>query len=280
MSSQPSSACPFARPLGHPPRSFADAAALAFALFAYAAFLACITYAIGFVGNWLVPKSIDSGKPGSLATSLLVNTLLLSVFVLQHTIMARPGFKAWWTRIVPKSLERSIFVLCASAALGLVFWLWRPLPQVLWSVEHPAAAVVLSAISLLGWGIVFTSSFMVSHFELFGLRQVWQRWSRRPLTPVGFRLVGLYRLVRHPLMLGFLIAFWFTPTMTIGHLFFAAMTTAYIRLGTWFEERDLIREHGDRYLAYRRSVRGLIPLPVSRTSIAALDPALTEQSSA
>ena len=253
-----------AQPAATTAEPLARAAALAYGLLAYAAFFVTILYAIGFVGNWLVPKSIDSGDPGSTLPSLLINTVLLSLFVIQHTIMARPWFKRAWTTIIPRSAERSTFVLLASAILLLTFWLWRPLPTVLWSVSGPAAWA-LSALSLLGWAIVFAASFMVSHFDLFGLRQSWLRFRGRLYRPVGFRLVGLYRLVRHPLMLGFLIAFWSTPTMTIGHLFFAIMTTIYIFMGIWFEERDLVAEHGESYLKYRRATRALIPLPKGAT---------------
>ena len=236
---------------------------LAYGVLAYTAFLVAILYAIGFVGNWIVPKTIDSGTPRPILTAILVNTFLLSLFVIQHTIMARPWFKRTWTAIIPRATERSTFVLLASAILLLIFWQWQPMPRVIWSVSGPSAWA-LSAISLLGWVIVFAASFMVSHFDLFGLRQSWLRFRGRLYQPVGFRLVGLYRLVRHPLMLGFLIAFWAAPTMTLGHLFFAAMTTGYIVMGVWFEERDLIAEHGESYLKYRRSTRAIIPLPKSR----------------
>lgn len=232
-----------------------------YGLTAYAAFLAAFLYAIGFVGNWVVPKSIDSGTTGPLIPSLLINAALLSVFVVQHTVMARPAFKRWWTRIIPHAIERSTFVLAASASLGLIFWLWRPLPETVWAVEHPALRWALSGVSLGGYGIVLVSSFMVSHFDLFGLRQVWLRLRGENYRPVGFRLVGLYKVVRHPLMLGFLIAFWATPTMTVGHLFFSVMTTIYIAMGVWFEERDLVAEHGEKYREYRRRIRGIIPLP-------------------
>jgi len=233
---------------------------LAFGSLGYLSFLAAFLYAIGFVGNWLVPKSIDSGPTESTALSLLINAALLSIFAIQHTIMARPAFKRWWTSVIPKCAERSIFVLLASASLGLTFWQWRPLPHELWHVTGPVATV-LSALSLAGWAIVFIASFTINHFDLFGLRQAWFRFQNQPYVPVGFRLAGFYRVVRHPLMAGFIIAFWATPVMSVGHLFFAAMTTAYIRFGTWVEERDLIAEHGERYLDYARRVRGLIPLP-------------------
>jgi methanethiol S-methyltransferase len=228
---------------------------------AYTLFLVAFLYAMGFVSNWLVPKGIDSGTVGALLPSLLINGVLLSLFVIQHTIMARTAFKRWWTTIIPRAAERSTFVLLASSILLFTFWQWRPLPQVVWSVENPIAWWSLTAISLAGWGLVLLASFMVSHFDLFGLRQVWFRLRARSYQPVGFRLVGLYKLVRHPLMVGFLIAFWATPHMTVGHLFFAVMTTGYILFGTWIEERDLVAEHGEKYLQYRRKVRGLIPLP-------------------
>jgi protein-S-isoprenylcysteine O-methyltransferase Ste14 len=241
------------------PASLGGIATLTYGLIGYASFNAAILYAIGFIGGWFVPKTIDSGAAGPVGSSLLINAGLLCVFVVQHTIMARPAFKRWWTRIVPKSIERSTFVLLASASLGLVFWQWRPLPHVLWSVGGPAA-MALSALSLAGWSIVMIASFTISHWDLFGVRQTWMRFRNRPYAPVGFRLAGFYRIVRHPLMVGFIIAFWATPTMTVGHLFFAVMTTGYILFGTWVEERDLIAEHGERYLSYKRQVRGLIPL--------------------
>jgi methanethiol S-methyltransferase len=238
-------------------------AVFVYGVVAYTTFLVAFLYAMGFVGNWLVPKGIDSGTPGALLPSLLINGLLLSAFVVQHTIMARPKFKRWWTQFIPPSIERSTFVLLASTILLVTFWQWRPLPQIVWQTTHPIGVYGLSALSLLGWGIVLLASFMVSHFDLFGLRQVWFRLQAKAYRPVGFRLVGLYKLVRHPLMLGFLIAFWATPTMTVGHLFFAIMTTLYIFFGTHVEERDLIAEHGEKYLEYRRKVRGLVPLPKS-----------------
>ena len=233
---------------------------LLYGLLCYTSFLAAILYAIGFLGSWIVPKSIDSGPVGPAGSALVINVLLLALFVLQHTIMARPAFKRWWTRIVPRSAERSTYVLAASACLALLFWQWRPLPHVLWSLAGPAA-LALVALSLSGWAIVFIASFTISHLDLFGVRQAWLRYRNRPYTPVGFRLVGLYRIVRHPLMVGFLIAIWATPVMTVGHLFFALMTTGYILFGTWMEERDLLAEHGESYRGYKRRVRGFVPLP-------------------
>lgn len=234
---------------------------LGYGLVAYGAFFGTILYAIGFVGNWVVPKSIDSGGAVEPVMAMLVNAALLSVFVVQHTVMARRGFKARLTRWMPAAMERSTFVLLASASLALVFWQWRPMPGVVWEVENAAARAFMHAVSLAGWATVLLSSFMVSHWDLFGLRQVWFAWKGRAYAPVGFRLRGLYRLVRHPLMMGFLVAFWSTPTMTLGHLFFALMVSGYIAFGVWMEERDLVREHGAAYLEYRRKVRAVIPLP-------------------
>lgn len=262
MSTQSVSACPMHRlSIDAPAGRIGGVAALVYGLIAYGAFFAVFMYAIGFVGNWFVPKSIDSGTAGPLIPSLLINSALLALFVVQHTIMARPGFKKWWTKIVPRSIERSTFVLFASACLALAFWQWRPLPQTVWNVSNPIAWDVLSAISMVGYAIALGASCMLSHFDLFGLRQVWARFRGRPLRPIEFRLAGFYRLVRHPLMVGFLIGFWVTPHMSVGHLFFAVMTTVYIFMGTWFEERDLVAEHGQAYLDYRRRVRGLIPIP-------------------
>jgi protein-S-isoprenylcysteine O-methyltransferase Ste14 len=264
------SACPLSRIFGpstaEPMSLAARIAVFAYGLLAYISFVGAILYAIGFVANFLVPKSIDSGTPGRLVPSLLFNTAVLSVFVLQHTIMARPWFKRWWTRIIPACVERSTFVLTASAALGLAFWLWRPLPSVIWSVDTRAAAVALTGLSLFGWALVLVSSFMVSHWDLFGLRQVFLRLTNQEYRTIGFRIVGLYRLVRHPLMLGFIIAVWATPVMTVGHLFFAVMITGYIFLGTTLEERDLVAHFGDQYRSYRRRVPGIFPLPRPRRS--------------
>lgn len=237
-----------------------------YGLVAYGAFFATILYAIGFVGNWLVPKSIDSGTAGPLWPSLAINAALLLVFVVQHTVMARPAFKRWWKTVIPAATERSTYVLLASASLGLTFWQWRPAPTVIWNIEQTWAVWLLSGVSVFGWAMVFGSSFLINHFDLFGLRQVWARLREREYEPVGFRLIGIYKLVRHPLMLGFLIAFWVTQVMTVGHLFFAIMTTGYILFGIHMEERDLVAEHGESYLQYRRSVRGLLPLPRSKPS--------------
>lgn len=237
-------------------------ATLVYGLICYMAFFTWFLYAIGWLGNWIVPWTIDApARGGSTPTAALINIGLIALFVVQHTVMARPGFKRRWTRIIPASIERSTFVLLAAACMWLLVLAWRPMPDAVWLFTHPAAVWGLSALSLAGWGIVLYSSFCINHFDLFGLRQVWLRFIARPNKAVGFRLRGPYRLVRHPLMVGFLIAFWATPHMTTGRLLFAALFTGYIFMGTWFEERDLVREHGTDYLEYCRKVRGLVPLP-------------------
>jgi protein-S-isoprenylcysteine O-methyltransferase Ste14 len=230
----------------------------------YLIVLASFLYGIGFVGNILVPKSIDSGESGPVVEALLVNTLLLGLFAIQHSVMARQGFKRWWTRFVPASVERSTYVLLTSLVLLLLYWQWRPIPDPVWTVENPIAATALLAIFWLGWGMVLLSSFLISHFELSGLSQVFARLSDRELPPPVFKTPSLYRRVRHPLYLSFLVAFWATPVMTAGHLLFAVATTAYILIAIQLEERDLIHFFGDEYRRYRREVAMLIPLPKKR----------------
>jgi protein-S-isoprenylcysteine O-methyltransferase Ste14 len=226
---------------------------------AYTAFFVTFLYAIGFAGSMIVPKSINTGVPGEFWTSLLVNVSLLGLFAVQHTIMARPAFKEWWTQYVPKPIERSTFVLFASAILAATFWQWRPMPDVIWQVENSVAAAALTTLQMTGWAIVLASSFLINHFDLFGLRQVYLHAKGEPYRPLNFRTVGFYKYCRHPLMFGFLIAFWVTPVMTVGHLVFALTTTSYILLGIQIEERDLVRTHPERYQAYREQVPMLIP---------------------
>lgn len=228
----------------------------------YAFFIATFVYAIGFTGDLVVPKSIDSGVSAPLAEALSVNLLLLGVFAVQHSVMARPAFKRWWTRIVPESIERSTYVLAATLALALLLWQWRPIAEpVIWTVQGHAAGIVLRAVFWLGWVVLLTSTFLINHFELFGLRQVFARLLGRAIPAPEFRTPYFYRHVRHPIYLGFLLGFWATPHMTAGHLLFSMATTAYILIGIYFEERDLMAQFGDRYRRYREQVGMLLPWP-------------------
>jgi protein-S-isoprenylcysteine O-methyltransferase Ste14 len=233
---------------------------------AYLAFLATILYGIGFVTGLVVPKTINDGVQEPAARAMLINVGLLLLFAIQHTIMARPGFKQHWTKIVPKPIERSTFVLAASLILMLLFWQWRPLPETVWHVEQPALRGLLLGLSLLGWAMVFYSSFVIDHFDLFGLRQVTLYLLDRPYTHPVFMERSFYRYIRHPLMAGFLIAFWATPTMTQGHLLFAVVTTVYIFFGITVEERDLLRILGEPYARYRERTPMILPFPRQKTS--------------
>ena len=231
----------------------------AYGTFSYLIFLGTFLYAIGFIGNFGVPRTLDGPATGSLLISFAIDAGLLTLFAVQHSVMARKWFKQWWTRIVPKPVERSTYVLFSSVALIVLFGLWRPLGGVIWSVEDPAGRLVLRSLFAFGWGLVLISTFLINHFDLFGLRQVWLHLLGRPEGGLKFTTPGPYKLVRHPLYVGWLFAFWMTPVMTSAHLLFSIATTAYILLAIQFEERDLVREHGDTYEAYRRSVPMLIP---------------------
>ncbi|MCP5055357.1 MAG: isoprenylcysteine carboxylmethyltransferase family protein [bacterium] len=233
--------------------------ALVYGVAAYALFIATFLYAIGFVTGLVVPKTIDSGADSSLTEALAINLALLAVFAIQHSVMARPRFKAWWTRFVPSSVERSTYVLLSNGALILLFWQWRPLSEVVWEVQNSNLALGLTALSLAGWLIVVSSTFLLNHFELFGLHQVATNLTRSPMPEVKFRTPAYYRVVRHPIYLGFVIAFWAAPTMTVGHLLFAATTTVYIILAIQLEERDLVEVSGDDYRRYKERVSMLVP---------------------
>jgi len=232
---------------------------LVYGVVAYIAFVVTILYAIGFVTGVLVPKTLDTGAVVPVAEAILVNVLLMSLFAVQHSVMARKSFKQWWTKFVPPAIERSTYVLFASLALMLLFWQWRPMPAMLWQVSDTKLAMALTELSLVGWAVVFVSTFLINHFELFGLQQVALNMRGREAGELRLKSPLLYKVVRHPIYLGFLIAFWATPAMTAGHLLFASVTTVYIFVGIALEERDLIAVFGDEYRRYRERVGMLVP---------------------
>jgi protein-S-isoprenylcysteine O-methyltransferase Ste14 len=238
--------------------------AVLYGVCAYVVFLPTFLYAIGFIGNLVVAKSIDSGATTGLPEAIGVNLALLGVFAVQHSVMARPGFKRLWTRIVPPAIERSTYVLLASLVLILLFWQWRPIPTPIWTITDPRVVLPLQVMFWLGWLILLSSTFLLNHFELFGLQQVFASAAKHNLPTPEFRTPLFYRYVRHPLYLGFLISFWATPVMSAGHLLFSGAASAYILVGIWFEERDLVAVFGDRYRRYREQVSMLLPLRPGR----------------
>ena len=233
--------------------------ALFYGLAAYLVFFFAFLYAIGFVEGLWVPKTIDTGTVVPMTEALIVNLLLMSLFAVQHSVMARRQFKEWWTQYVPKSVERSTYVLFASLALVLLFWQWRPMPDVMWQVANPSAAMAITGLSFVGWLLVLTSTFLINHFELFGVHQVVNNLAERSMSEPRFKTPMLYKVVRHPIYLGFIIAFWAAPVMTVGHALFAAVTTAYIFVGISLEERDLVVLFGDEYRRYKERVAMLVP---------------------
>ena len=233
--------------------------AFLYGLASYLVFFCTFLYAIGFVSDLVVPKTIDTGATGSMAEAIIINLLLMSLFAVQHSVMARRQFKQWWTQYVPKSVERSTYVLFASLALVLLFWQWRPIPTVVWQVTDPQLAMAIIGLSFVGWIIVLTSTFLINHFELFGLHQVANNLSGRAMPVQRFKTPVFYKFVRHPIYLGFVIAFWAAPTMTIGHLLFATVTTGYIFVGIFLEELDMVALFGDDYRRYKERVSMLIP---------------------
>jgi methanethiol S-methyltransferase len=245
--------------------------AFLYGLVAYLVFFVTILYAIGFVSGVAVPKTIDIGGSAPLLTALLINLVLMSIFAVQHSVMARKPFKRWLTQYIPAAVERSTYVLFASLSLVLLFWQWRPMPMVIWHIADPTMATAVTSLAFFGWLLVFSSTFMINHFELFGLQQVVSNLAGRGGSEQPrFRTPALYKLVRHPIYLGFIIAFWAAPTMTLGHLLFAAVTTAYIFVGIFFEERDLVEEFGEEYRRYRARVSMLVPWRKSETGTAPL----------
>jgi protein-S-isoprenylcysteine O-methyltransferase Ste14 len=242
-------------------------AVLGYGMVAYVAFVATLTYLVGFLAGAVVPKGVDDGARGPTVVALAVDVGLLALFAGQHSVMARPWFKRWWTRLVPTAIERSTYVLAASAVLALVMWQWRPLPDEVWSVRSGEGRALVWTVYLGGWGLALLSTFLIGHFDLFGVRQVLHRWRQRRYLEPEFREPWLYRLIRHPLLLGFLIAFWAAPDMSAGRLLFAVVTSGYILAGARFEEHDLDHQLGESYRRYRQRVPGFIPLAGRKATV-------------
>lgn len=238
----------------------------AYGILAYAIGMGSLLYAAGWLGGFGVPRTIDAQREGSLGAALVINLAVLAVFLVQHSVMARPAFKRWWTRFVPQPIERSTYVLFSGIAMGLLMWLWQPMGGTVWSVEGPIARGLVYAFYACGWLLLVAATFMINHFDLFGLRQVWLTLRGRDITPLQFKTPSLYKVVRHPIYVGWLTVMWAAPTMTGAHLVFALASTAYILIAVRFEERDLISEHGNSYAAYRRQVPMLIPFTARKSS--------------
>ena len=245
------------------------AISFAYGVFCYVVFFGTFLYTVGFLGNTLVPKSIDSGLAGSTGPAVLINTLLLGLFALQHSVMARPSFKAQWTKIIPLPIERSTYVLFSSLALILLYWQWRPMTSVVWKLDSATGQYIMQGLFFCGFLLVLYATFLIDHFDLFGLRQVWLHLRGVEYTHRPFGTPSLYRLIRHPLYLGWLLTFWCTPIMTQGHLFFAIVTTVYIFAAVVLEERDLVQLFGGQYQRYREQVPMILPWPRKRQAQAA-----------
>lgn len=234
--------------------------AIVYGVVAYLTGFLALLYAIGFVGNFIVPKTIDSGIAADLTSSIIVNLVILTLFALQHSIMARPAFKKWWTKFVPEYIERSTYVLFTAVVLAILYWQWRPMTGVVWHIDNSIGVMLMNGLFWAGWIILLASTFMVSHTDLFGLRQVYLKFKNQEYSSLEFKIAGLYKLVRHPIMTGMIIAFWATPHMTTGHLLFAGVSTAYILVAIQFEEHDLMSLFGEKYADYKRKVSMLFPL--------------------
>lgn len=238
-----------------------------YGVFSYLAFFVTFLYLIAFIGNLVVPKTIDSGLTIGIPQSAIIDLGLLSLFAIQHTLMARPGFKRWWTTLVPEPIERSTYVLATSISLALLCWQWRPMKELIWNVDNATGKAILFAFFFFGWGLALLSSFVINHFDLFGLRQVWFYLRNQKYSTVEFQMKSLYKYIRHPLVLGIIVGSWVTPRMTMGHLLLAVTFTAYILVGIQFEEHDLVHFFGENYTNYRRRVPMLIPFTKKRKSL-------------